>query len=277
MNIDLGVLFDNVLTEILFIILVTMVAQIVSRLIIERVIRRAVRQHKFESKVDERKREDTLINIIQATVAALLWLVAVATTLMVMNINIASLATGAGFISVIIGLGAQNTIKDILAGVFILAENQYRVGDVVTLSGGPVGATGATGVVEEITLRVTKLRNLDGTLNIVRNGDSSIITNRTFKFSSVVLDITIALDSDIDKVEKVMNQVGKDMVENEEWSKAIIEPIQFMRIESFTDTQAVVKAIGKVKPASQWEVAGEYRRRILKAFKANSVQLTSAK
>jgi small conductance mechanosensitive channel len=277
MNIDLGVLFDNVLTEILFIILVTMVAQIVSRLIIERVIRRAVRQHKFESKLDERKREDTLINIIQATVAALLWLVAVATTLMVVNINIASLATGAGFISVIIGLGAQNTIKDILAGVFILAENQYRVGDVVTLSGGPVGATGATGVVEEITLRVTKLRNLDGTLNIVRNGDSSIITNRTFKFSSVVLDITIALDSDIDKVEKVMNQVGKDMVENEEWAKAIIEPIQFMRIESFTDTQAVVKAIGKVKPASQWEVAGEYRRRILKAFKANSIQLTSAK
>lgn len=273
LDMDHTSLVDNVFFRILIIIGVTLILQMASRVVIERLIRRAVRPHRYESRVDERKREDTLINVTQTTAAAAFWIAATCAILSTIGINIASLATGAGFISVIIGFGAQSTIKDILAGVFILLGNQYRVGDIVTLSGGPVGVNGATGTVEEISLRTTKLRNLDGTLNIIRNGDPSIITNRTFKFANVIVDISVPLENDIDKVQKIMDKVGKDMAKDIKWEAKIIDPIQFMRIDDLTDSKALIKAIGKVKPAAQWDIAGEYRRRIISDFHTHDIKL----
>lgn len=171
---------------------------------------------------------------------------------------------------IIIGLGAQATIRDYLAGISILAENQYRVGDIITLSGGTTG-DGASGVVEEITLRITKLRDLDGTLNIVRNSDASVITNRTYKYSSVVIDVGVAYDSDIDAVERVMNAVGDELLNDPIFGVDIVEQIKFLRVNEFGESAILVKAVGKVQPARQWEIGGEYRRRLLKAFTAEDI------
>lgn len=235
-------------------------------------VKRAMKKHHRETEVDRKKRENTITGILVAAVGVVVWTAAVAGVLTVFGVDFAKVAAGAGVLGIIIGFGAQSTIRDILAGIFILSENQYRVGDIVTLNGAGVSQP-TSGVVEEITLRITKLRDLDGTLNIVRNGEASIITNRTYQFSSVVLDVGVAYDSDIDQVEKVMNEVGDEMAEEDEFKHDIKDPIHFLRVDHFADSSITIKALGHVAPAKQWELAGEYRRRLIKAFKKAHIEI----
>ncbi len=265
---------NQFIIPIVNIAIVTVVAIIAHHLLnrlIGIILHKIVRTRRHETKADSDKRADTLSAVFGTTGGFLIWIIAAIIILGILKFDIAPIATGAGFLGIIIGLGAQATIRDYLAGISILLENQYRVGDIVTLTGGSMGM-GTSGVVEEITLRITKLRDLDGTLNIVRNGEASVITNRTFIYSSVVIDIGITYDSDIDKVEKVMNAVGKSMVDDEDFTKSIEEPIQFLRVDQFTESAVIIKAVGKVKPAKQWAIAGEYRRRILKEFKKEEIR-----
>lgn len=235
-------------------------------------VHRLLLRHRFETVADRTKQEQTVTRIFHATLSILIWLIAAGAILSVLDFNLAQIAAGAGFLGIIVGLGAQATIRDYLAGIFILLEGQYRVGDIVTLNGGGVSQQ-TSGVVEDISLRITKLRDLDGTLNIVRNGEASIITNRTYKYSSIVIDVGVTYDSDIDTVEKVMNAVGKDLLKESEFVKDIKEPIQFLRVEAFADSAIIIKALGKVSPAKQWEIAGVYRRRLLKAFKKANIDI----
>ena len=260
------------LLHVLLVIVIAAVLHHISGRVVGQLIRRAVRSKRYETKTDEIKREDTFIAIAHTAVAVIVWVVAAAIILRIFNIDLTSIAAGAGFLGIVVGLGAQTTIRDYLAGIFILLENQYRVGDIVTLSGGSTG-TGTSGVVEEITLRITKLRDLDGTLNTVRNGEAAVITNRTNKYSSVVVDVGVSYNSDIDHVEKVMNRIGQDMLKDEKLAEEINEPIGFFRVDAFGDSAVVIKAVGKVKPAKQWDVAGEYRRRLLKEFVKEGIDI----
>ena len=273
MESNISELFKNPFIQTLIVLIIAVIIKRVSRVIIENIVRRAIKSHKYSTKLEERKREDTISKVFSAITGVIIWVIAIGTIASIFNFNILAIGASLGFLGVIIGLGAQTTIRDYVAGVYIIIENQYRVGDIVTLSGGTTGQLGSSGVVEDITLRITKLRDLDGTLNIIRNGEASIVTNRTYQYSSVVVDVTVAYDSDIDQVEKIMNSVGDKMAENEEMAKVISEPIQFLRVESFIDSGIVVKALGTVQPAEQWTVAGEYRRLLLKAFKAAGIEI----
>ncbi len=261
---------DNPLIQIIFIILIAMLLHAVSGRLISIITKNLVRRNKFDTALDEQKREDTLIDVFRTSAGVAIWVIAGALILKALNFDLAAIATGAGFLGIVVGLGAQSTIRDYLAGLFLIFENHYRVGDIVTLSGGSIGKE-TSGVVEEITLRITKLRDLDGTLNIVRNGEATVITNRTYEYSSVVLDVGVGYDSDIDVVERVMNQVGKHMLDSKRFAEEINEPIAFLRVDKFADSAVMIKAVGKVKPAKQWEIAGEYRRRLLKAFATEGI------
>lgn len=269
---DFEYLFSFMSVQIALIFIGTLALQWLGGHFITGIIGRVIRTHKNETQTDRNKRRDTLAGIFKTTFAFIVWLVAIGLVLHVLKIDLASIAAGAGFLGIIIGLGAQATIRDYLAGIFILAENQYRVGDIITLNGGGVSQE-TSGVVEEITLRITRLRDLDGTMHIIRNGEASIINNRTFRYSSVLVDIGVAYESDIDLVEKVVNQVGNDMIKNPELSAVIKEPIHFFRVDAFADSAIVIKALGKVQPAEQWQVAGEFRRRIITAFRENDITI----
>lgn len=258
------------LVQIALILLIAFVLHRFSSQIINVFVTRIMARHKFETVADRQKQQETVAGIFRTTAGVLLWLIAVGAILSVLNFDLAQIAAGAGFFGIIIGLGAQATIRDYLAGIFILLEGQYRVGDIVTLNGGGVSQE-TSGVVEDITLRITKLRDLDGTLNIIRNGEASIITNRTFKYSSIVIDVGVSYDSDIDKVEEIMNRVGKDMLKDEELNKVIKEPMRFFRVDDFAESAVIIKTVGKVAPAKQWDIAGEYRRRLLKVFRKEGV------
>ncbi len=249
--------------QILITLIATAVVQIVLRESIQHIVERIVKGHRHTSRAEEQQREQTLIRVFRTASAVLLWIIAVVVILYQLHVNVAALLTGAGVFGILIGFGAQNAIKDYLAGVFIIMENQYRVGDIVTLY-----ASGAniSGMVDDITLRITKLRDLEGNLHIVQNGAGGVVTNRSFTFAKVNVDIGVAYDSDLEKVRDVINKVGQTQAALAEWQDIIIEPIEFLRVDAFGDHAVIIKAIGKVQPAQQWAVAGDFRLQLKKAF-----------
>lgn len=252
-------------------LLVAVVLQMLSRLPIDRFVRRVVVQsHRYHSAEEEKKREDTLISVFHTAFAVIIWTITLMVVLFELRVNVAGLLTGAGVLGVVVSLGAKNAISDFLAGIFIIGENQYRVGDIVTLA----TSTGTvSGVVEDITVRITKLRDLDGYLHIVPNGSIGIVTNMTFQFANVNVDIPVAYEADVDKVVKVINQVGLSMVDDKEIGAEVVEPIQFLRVDNFEDSVMKVKALGKVRAGTQWDVAGEFRRRLIAAFDKHHIDI----
>lgn len=261
----------NKLVHVLLTIIIALILQLLVRAPIERLVRRAIRSHRYTSKEEEKKREDTLITVFHTAGMVMIWIVTLIVVLFQLKVNVAGLLTGAGVIGVFVSLGAQSTIRDFLAGIFIIMENQYRVGDIINLSAGVPG--GVSGVVEDITVRITKLRDLDGNLHIVTNGSAGVITNMTFQFANVNIDIPVSYAADIDKVKKIINDVGIELAGDKELGHDVVEAVQFLRVDQFGDSVIIVKAFGKVKAGAQWDVAGEFRKRLKEAFDKKGIDL----
>lgn len=264
-------IIDNSYVQILFTIAVLLLAQILIRDTLGRLVRRIIRGHKYDTKAEEHQREETLVRVFRTLSATALWTIGTIVILAELHVHFAALLTGAGLIGVIVGFGAQNILKDYLAGIFVIVENQYRVGDIVSMTAGV--STPVSGVVEDISIRATRLRDMDGNLHIVPNGSAGIITNLSYKFAQVNIDINVSYDTDIDKVEAIINAIGQEMADEETWEQKIVEPITFLRIDKFGDSAITVKALGKVKPAAQWDVAGAFRRRLKRAFEKNGIEI----
>lgn len=263
-------LLDELVVQILLTLLVAVLLSMVARWIVRRTVHRLIPRHKGQKRAEHQKHVDTIETVLRRLVVALIWTIAIFAILNQLSVDIAALMTGAGLIGILIGFGAQNAVRDFLAGLFVITENQYRVGDIVTMyASGQVTA----GVVEDLSLRVTRLRDLDGNLHIVRNGSAEVVTNSSFKYANVNVDINVAYDTDIDAVEKLMNSVGEELFNDAVWAEHMAEPIQFLRVDDFTDTAIRIKALGAVEPAQQWDIAGEFRRRIKKSFEAHGISI----
>lgn len=268
---DFEAIWSNLAVRVLLTIIVALSVQLISRRFIGRIIRSAVRPHYHHNEAEEHQREDTLIAVFHTLSGVIIWIITVIVILIELRVNIAGLLTGAGLIGVVVSLGAQSIIKDFLAGTFVIMENQYRVGDIIRLSAGVPG--GVSGIVEDITVRITKLRDFDGNLHTISNGSAGVVTNMTFQFANVNVDIPVSYEADLEKVKKIVNQVGNELTEDKEFGPDISEAIQFLRVDSFSDSTFAVKAYGKVRAGTQWDVAGEFRRRILLAFEKKGVNV----
>lgn len=262
--------FSYPFARILLILIVVIGLQLILRTLIAAVVKQVVHGHHTGTVVDAKKREKTLVGMFRTTAGVVLWTVGVVMILGTL-VNIATLMTGAGLIGVVFGLGAQSIIRDFLAGFFVIVENQYRVGDLITVR---AIATEITGVVDDLTVRITRIRDLDGNLHTIPNGVVISVTNLSFGYANANLDIDVAYGADIDRVERVINAVGDMLAQEEEWKKQIIEPIHFLRVEKFGEKQITVRALGKVAPGAQWVVAGEYRRRIIGEFKQKGIPVS---
>ena len=252
--------------KILFIILVVYMVRRFGNIIIERGIKRTIKADNYATPVDEKKREETLISISTAVARIVLWVVAGMLIVQEFGIDIGPLVAGASVIGVALGFGAQSLVKDFVSGLFIILENQYRVGDVVTIAG-------VDGTVQAISVRETILRDLDGNIHHVPNGSINVATNKTMDFSRINLNIGVSYDTKIDKVEKVIDEVGVDLMGDDDWKEKIIEAPRFVRVNNFGANEIELKILGKVKPGSQWSVAGEFRRRIKIAFDKNKIEI----
>jgi small conductance mechanosensitive channel len=147
----------------------------------------------------------------------------------------------------------------LISGLFIIIENQYRAGDVVCFDS-------TCGLVENITLRMTTLRDLDGTVHHVPHGEVKKVSNFSKYYARVNLNIGVAYDSDLEQVIKVVNEVGLELSKDPDWQDKIITPPQFLRVNEFADSAIEVKILGDTKPVEQWAVAGELRKRLKVAF-----------
>lgn len=254
---------SNIVFQLFVTIAIAILAHILLRIIVGVAVERAVRQHHYVNKLDEHKREQTLKGVLRTLLAVVLWIITILVLLQQLGLNLATLATGAGLFGVIFGFGAQSAIKDFVSGLFIIGENQYRVGDIIKLQ---LGGNTISGTVEALTIRITRLRDLDGNMHIVSNGKPQAVTNLSYEYANVNINIGVAYDADVDIVEEIINRIGDEMTRDEKWAQDIFEPISFLRLDEFEDSAMRIKALGKVRPAAQWAIAGEFRRRIKKAF-----------
>jgi len=251
---------------IIAIIVLTLVAQSVSGAVLSRVIRRLVPSRHFSSKEAEKKREDTLIRITSGTLGTLIWVVAILMVLSEAGVNIGPLLAAAGVAGLAIGFGGQYLIRDTVAGLFLILENQYRVGDVVCLDA-------TCGLVEDISIRMATLRDLDGTVHHVPHGTVSKVSNLSKEFARVNLDIGVSYASDLEKVIEVVNEVGATLAADPLWKDKIIAPPKFLRVDKFAESAIIVKILGDTQPLAQWEVAGELRKRLKIAFDKNKIEI----
>ncbi len=254
--------------KIIGVLIIAFLADRVGRFFIDKSVRELVKPDKAvpDYREAEKKREDTLIKIFNNILRILILVVVVLTILPQIGINITGLLAGAGVIGIAIGLGARSLIQDFLAGIFIILENEYRIGDVVCLDD-------TCGLVQDITLRKTVLRNLDGAEHHISNGSIKKASNLSKDFARVNLDIGIAYNSNLEKVIEVVNRVGKELTEDPEWKDDILKPPQFNRVNDFADSAIIIKILGETKPLKQWAVAGELRKRLKIAFDKEEIEI----
>jgi moderate conductance mechanosensitive channel len=234
---------------------------------VPKAIRTMVRNSRAEQSEEEaNKRADTLISVIGTTLQVLLMVIYILLLLSEFNLNITAILAGASIVGVALGFGAQSLVKDILAGVFIIMENQYRKGDVVKIAD-------TSGSVEEINLRRTILRDLDGVTHTVPNGEIRVASNYTKIWSRVNLNVSVSYDTDLDSAIKVINQVGKEIAEDPVWMSFIITPPKAIRVDNLGDSGIDIKIIGETKPSRQWDVTGELRLRLKKAFDKAGIEI----
>ncbi|SDJ36591.1 small conductance mechanosensitive channel [Frankineae bacterium MT45] len=211
--------------------------------------------------VSERRRQRSAAigSVLNSITSFVILTVSVLLILDELGINMAPFIAGTSIIGVAIGFGAQNVVKDFLAGIFMILEDQYGVGDVIDFEK-------ATGVVEAVGLRTTQLRDVHGTVWYVRNGEVVRVGNQSQGFAEVVLDIPIAASAQIQPASNAMMQAAEQMYDDQEWADVFLGQPQLQGVESFTRDETVIRMVARVRPLQQWRTARELRRRIKSNF-----------
>jgi small conductance mechanosensitive channel len=231
--------------------------------LVQRVMARPV---KGQSKQEIKKRTDTLTAVFVGLGKIVLATIIVFMILSELNVPIGPIMAGFGVVGIAVGFGAQYLIRDLIAGIFILLENQYRVGDVAKVAD-------VAGLVEEVNLRKTVLRDLDGIVHHVPNGEIRVASNYTRQYSRVNLNVRVAYKTNLDHVINVINRVGEELAKDEKWRQKIITTPQVLRVDNLGDSGIELKILGDVKPIEQWDIMGELRKRIKEAFDKEGIEI----
>ncbi len=177
---------------------------------------------------------------------------------------LAPIFASAGIVGVAFGFGAQSLVKDFLSGVFIISENQYRVGDIIEIEG-------FGGTVERIGVRSTVIRDVDGNVHYFPNGMVQHVINKTMGYSMARFTVAVAPDTDIDRVAKIIDKIGLELAGETDWEHKILEAPHYVMMGEFTSTSVNLIVSGKTQPSDQWSVVAEMRRRLLEAFERDGI------
>ncbi|MFP4164476.1 MAG: mechanosensitive ion channel family protein [Chitinispirillaceae bacterium] len=216
--------------------------------------------------VEVQKRVDTLGKVLRKIAFSAVIVIAFLMVMDELGIDIKAMLAGVGIVGLAVGFGAQSLVRDVISGLFIIFENRIRVGDVAIING-----TG--GLVEQVNLRTSVLRSLDGTVHVFPNGTISTLSNMTYEYSFYIFDIGVAYKEDTDKVVSVVREVGDQIMTEPEFDEAILEPIEILGVDKFADSSVVVKARIKTQPIKQWMVGREINRRIKKRFDELGIEI----
>ena len=253
--------------KIVFILFGAFVLNRIAKKFIEKTVRKAVTSEGRSAEA-ERKREETLIKIFAGGLKLIVWAIAIAMALPELGINIGPILAGAGILGLAIGFGTQHMVRDFLAGLFVILENQYRVEDYICLDD-------TCGTVEDITLRKAILRDLHGTVHHLPHGTVNKVANYTKKLGSARMDISVAYKEDIDHVMEVINKVGKEMAGESPWKEDTLTAIQVVGTgpSNFADSGVEITVAGDTKPGTQWGILREFRKRIKYAFDKEGIEI----
>lgn len=252
--------------KIVFIIIIAVFLNKILNRFIQKAVRIAIRPDRYSSKEAEEKRENTLIQIFTTTSKICILCISILMILGEFGIEIGPILAAAGIVGLAFGFGGQYLIRDIISGLFIILENQYRVGDVVDLDL-------ASGKVEQISLRKTTLRDIDGTVHHIPHGEIKRVSNLSNEFSRININIGVAYNSDIERVIAIVNQIGNELANDPEWKNYIIQAPQFLRIDEFADSSIVIKILGEALPDKKWDITGELRKRIKITFDKEGIEI----
>ncbi len=212
------------------------------------------------------KRINTVSGILHKLVIIVLWIVLIMLVLQKIGIDYGPILASVGILGLAIGFGAQELVRDYIAGFFILAENQIRTGDVAIING-----TG--GLVESIELRTVTLRDFAGTVHVFQNGKIGTLSNMTKDWSAIVFDIGVAYKEDTQRVMDVIKRVGDELKDDPDFANDITDPIEVFGLNEFADSAIVIKARIKTKPIKQWSIGREYRKRLKVAFDNENIEI----
>lgn len=215
------------------------------------------------------QRSKTIGDLFKSVVTGVL--VAIIGTMMLseVGVDIAPIIASAGIIGIALGFGAQSLVKDFLSGVFMIVEDQYGVGDVID-----VGE--ATGTVEAVTLRVTRLRDINGTVWYVPNGEILRVGNMSQNWSRAVVDVSVAYSEDLGRVKRVLAEIAHDLREDDDWGDLIIEEPEVTGVEMLAATSVTLRVMVKTLPMEQWAVARELRQRVKARFDHEGIEIPYA-
>ncbi len=267
---SIGPLMEWILFPLFRIILIIIGAWALTRMVkpamerIEPLIVKA--RHEDEAKGEAEKRAKTLTQIVRHITRVAIGIVAIITVLGQLGLQIGPIVASVGIVGLAVGFGAPSLVKAVISGFFLLLENHYRVGDVVRTAG--VG-----GRVESVTLRVTTLRDLHGRVHVIPNGQIDTLTNFTKHWSRAVLDINVAYKEDVDEVMTVLEEVAEELQQDKDFKDLIMEPLNILGVEDFSDSAVVIRMFFKTQPFKQWDVAREFRRRVKKTFDDKGIEI----
>jgi small conductance mechanosensitive channel len=216
--------------------------------------------------LERRKRAQTLASVVRRALSALIWTVAVLMVLRELDVDITPVLTGAGIVGLAIGFGAQTLVRDVISGFFLIIEDQVRVGDVAVVN--TIG-----GLVEQINLRTIVLRDMEGAVHVIPNGEIKTLSNRTKDFSFYVVSLGIDYEENTDRVVEAVRTAAAELSADTHYGPNILEPIEVLGLDDFKESSVTMKFRIKTVPLKQWEVGRELRRRIKRVFDAQGIKL----
>lgn len=226
----------------------------------------AKREATAVERAEEEKRLATITGLLSMLLSTVVMAIAILIVLRELGLDITPILTGAGIVGLAVGFGAQNLVRDVITGFFMILENQVRVGDVAVING-------KGGVVQEMRIRTVVLRSLDGTVHVIPNGTINELSNMTKDFSYAVLDLGVAYKEDTDNVVEVVKAVAAELRQDADHAANILDDLEVLGVDAFGDSAVVIKVRIKTVPIKQWAVARELRRRIKKAFDAKGIEI----
>ena len=254
--------FTYILISLVVVIVLIWLLNAISRNLEKVILKRSDALHDKEAQ----KRVKTLMSIGRGIMRLILWAIFALILLKRIGIEIGPIIASAGIAGIAIGFGAQELIRDFLAGFFVLLDNQIRTDDIVVING-------TTGVVEKIELRTIRLRDHSGVVHIFQHGKINTLSNMTKEWSALVFEIGVAYKEDVDTVIAIMKSVGEDLEKDSRFSGNILEPISILGVEQFANSSIQLKVRIKTQTGEQWQTRREYMRRLKYAFDKKGIEI----
>lgn len=254
--------------RILLILSLGWLVSLVARTALGRFEHRLIEQGRLQGDIasEATKRAETLARLLRQGISIMIWLVAILVVLNELGISVGPILASAGVAGLAVGFGAQNLVRDVISGFFLILENQIRIGDVAVVNG-----TG--GLVERINFRTLVLRDLSGIVHVFPNGSVTTLANLTKEWSAYVFDIGVAYKENTDRVIEVMRVVADELQQDSQFGPLILDKVEIFGVDQLADSAVIIKGRIKTRPIKQWDVGREFLRRIKLAFDQQGIEI----